>query len=152
MTGGSHSRVLEGIPHGQCLSLLRTESVGRIAVVSEDGQPIIFPVNYALEGDTIVVRTDEGTKLDSAALSRVAFEVDKIEDPTKAWSVLVRGTAFEITHGVDEASERLRSLPLDTWAPGPKLHWIKIVPKMITGRRLRATRVLSKRGQEDPES
>lgn len=145
MGSRNETRVLEDISLGECLSLLTTQRVGRLAVVSEQGQPAVFPVNYALDGDTVVVRTDEGTKLDAAALAKVAFEVDHIESSSNAWSVVVRGTGLDITHGIDPTSERLRSLPLDTWAPGPKLHWIKIVPERISGRRLTAERILSRR-------
>jgi uncharacterized protein len=45
----------------QCLSLLAGDEVGRLAVIVGN-TPTIFPVNYALDGDTIVFRTDPGTK------------------------------------------------------------------------------------------
>lgn len=136
-------RVIEDIPHGECLSLLETEQLGRLAVASGEDL-LIFPVNYAVDSGSIVIRTDEGTKLTSAPLARVAFEVDRVDRVEKrGWSVLVRGTGLDITGAVDPESERLRSLPLDTWAPGPKAHWIKIEPYLTTGRRLFSKRHLA---------
>jgi len=60
----------------ECFALLAQESLGRVAVVDDQG-PVIFPVNFALDRHMVVFRTDEGTKLDAAARgSRVAFEID----------------------------------------------------------------------------
>jgi hypothetical protein len=40
--------------------------------------PVILPVNYVVDGDAPVFRTDPGTKLDAAAEgAAVAFEGDK---------------------------------------------------------------------------
>ena len=39
----------------ECLELLRNHHVGRVSVVV-DGQPLIFPVNYAIEGRNVVFR------------------------------------------------------------------------------------------------
>ena len=48
----------------------------------------------------------------------------------------MRGYAREITRAVDHRSEALRRLPVTPFAPGEKSHWIEVVPKTITGRRL----------------
>ena len=51
--------------------------------------PLIFPVNYALDRDVIVVRTHAGTMLEAAAHANVTFEVDEIDRRTRTgWSVL----------------------------------------------------------------
>jgi nitroimidazol reductase NimA-like FMN-containing flavoprotein (pyridoxamine 5'-phosphate oxidase superfamily) len=140
--------ILGELSKDECLELLAGREVGRIAVVAE-GQPLIFPVNYVLDGDLIVFRTDPGTKLDHASLDRVAFEVDEI-DPThhEGWSVVVVGTGREITGALDRASEREQSLPLQPWASGPKEHWIRIVAPAITGRRLHRSSSLPRSGDE----
>ena len=77
----------------ECLESLRNHHVGRVSVVV-DGQPLIFPVNYAMEGRNVVFRTDAGTKLFGAGGKRVAFEIDDA-DPLyhEGWSVLVVGIA-----------------------------------------------------------
>jgi nitroimidazol reductase NimA-like FMN-containing flavoprotein (pyridoxamine 5'-phosphate oxidase superfamily) len=137
------TRVIEDVPKGECLSLLTTQNFGRLALVV-DGAPMVVPVNYGMHGDTIVIRTDEGTKLDASPMSDVAFEVDDVSHSTHAgWSVLVRGVAQDITDALDELSIELRAIPIDTWAPGRKSHWLTITPRLVTGRRLRTKQVAS---------
>jgi hypothetical protein len=50
---------------------------------------------------------------------------------------MVKGQADDIGDAVDATSERLRRLPLATWAPGHRDRWFVIRPREITGRRLR---------------
>ena len=125
----------------ECLELLAGHEVGRVAVVV-DGQPMIFPVNYALDGQFIVFRNDPGTKLTHASFGRVAFEVDEI-DPTRkeGWSVVVTGSAREFTGAIDDASVREQTMPLTPWASGPKEHWVRIISHEITGRRLHRSNI-----------
>ena len=82
---------LEELSVGECMDYLAGAQVGRVALVV-NGHPAILPVNYILDGEQILYRTDEGTDLSKAGLTRVAFEVDHI-DPTsrQGWSVLVQG-------------------------------------------------------------
>jgi len=128
--------VLGELTLAECLELLAGQEVGRLAVVV-DGQPLIFPVNYVLDGDSIVFRNDPGTKLTNASFNRVAFEVDAVFPATKeGWSVVVTGTAREFTDALDDVSVREQALPLTTWAAGDKGHWVRIVTPHITGRRL----------------
>src|SRR3974390_225744 len=87
---------LEELGRDECLHLLRESAVGRLGVVV-DGQPLIFPVNFVLDNDAIVLRTDEGTKLHAARSGPVAFECDHIDRTYHTgWSVLVTGRAAEI--------------------------------------------------------
>ena len=44
---------LEPIPMLGCMRHLRTETIGRVAVMV-DGHPEIFPVNYAFDGRDVV--------------------------------------------------------------------------------------------------
>ena len=127
---------IEILSRDECLGLLADHQYGRLAVVVDD-QPMIFPVNYALEGDALGVRTDPGHKFDAVVLSKVAFEVDSIDTEShEGWSVVVLGTGREITDAIDAASVRMREAPLVPWAPGAKAQWIKIFSETITGRRL----------------
>jgi nitroimidazol reductase NimA-like FMN-containing flavoprotein (pyridoxamine 5'-phosphate oxidase superfamily) len=45
---------MESLGRTECLNLLATAQVGRVALVV-DGHPEILPVNYALDGDTRAV-------------------------------------------------------------------------------------------------
>lgn len=121
----------------ECFELLARERLGRVAVVDDRG-PAIFPVNFVFDRYTVVLRTDEGTKLDAAIRgSRVAFEIDGADPATHTgWSVLVRGEAVAVTDPVELV--RLRKLPLAPWAPGAKAHFVRILPAALTGRRIRA--------------
>jgi nitroimidazol reductase NimA-like FMN-containing flavoprotein (pyridoxamine 5'-phosphate oxidase superfamily) len=128
---------LEEIPRDECLKLLATRTLGRLAVV-EDGQPAVVPVNYAFTDEGIVVRTDEGAKLEAGRQRRVAFQIDEIDPVTHlGWSVLVRGHAFDVTETLDHRSERLRSVQVESWAPGPKARRLLVELEVVTGRRLR---------------
>ena len=126
----------EPIPVDECLRLLATEEVGRLAVTLA-GQPRIFPVNYALDGDAIVFRTASGTKLEATSRSLAAFEVDRLSPASgMGWSVVVEGIAEEITSAdAPSLRERLAALPVRPWAPGDRLHYVRIVPLAITGSR-----------------
>jgi uncharacterized protein len=126
---------LEILQPAECWQLLRLLPVGRVGLLV-DSAPEIYPVNYAVDGQTIVFRTERGTKLRGLNRSpSVCFEVDGIDmaDHT-GWSVLVKGRA----HDVSDAAERKRldNLGLHYWAIGDKPHWIRIVPTEITGRRI----------------
>ncbi|MDQ1515222.1 MAG: uncharacterized protein QOE80_1052 [Actinomycetota bacterium] len=125
------------ITREECLELLSERSLGRLGVI-DDGRPLIFPVNYAVDGEAIVFRTDPGLKLLRTPLRHVAFEVDEEDlEAGTAWSVLVQGHAFEITRAIDHRSEARRHLALSPLAPGEKDHWLQIEADDITGRRLR---------------
>jgi nitroimidazol reductase NimA-like FMN-containing flavoprotein (pyridoxamine 5'-phosphate oxidase superfamily) len=119
----------------ECWSLLSLHPVGRVGVLV-DGAPEVYPVNHAVDGATIVFRTDPGNKL--RALERsplVCFEADGLNlDALTGWSVLVKGRAVEIV--APEELEQAERLPLRFWALGDKSHWIRIVPDEITGRRI----------------
>lgn len=128
--------VLEPMTRAESLDRLRGHHFGRLAVVVGD-QPTIFPVNYALDGDTITVRTDLGSGIDASVLKRVAFEVDQVDaESREGWSVVVQGVARDVSDAIDGFSERTRALSLLPWAPGLKPKWIKIVDPTVNGRRL----------------
>ena len=127
----------QGLTKSECFELLAHEHLGRVAVVDDRG-PVVFPVNFVLDRHMVVFRTDEGTKLDAACRGRrVAFEIDGTDAAAHTgWSVLIRGEAIEVTDPAELA--RLRKLPLDPWAPGAKAHYVRILPTVLTGRRILA--------------
>ena len=88
---------IEYLTTEECLHLLSTASVGRIAV-TRDALPVILPVNYAVDGTSLVIRTSEGSVLKAARAGGavVAFEVDSLDERTMTgWSVLITGTLRE---------------------------------------------------------
>ena len=129
---------MEIIPRKECLRLLASQHVGRIGFLDGD-QPIVLPVNFAIHGDVVLFRTGDGSKLDHAVGAKVAFEVDEVEVATASgWSVLVQGVAEEITDGDDWFMESLRQGAAPTWKPGGAGHYVRIIPRWISGRRLPA--------------
>ena len=92
-------------------------------------------MNFALDGVTIVLRTDPGTKLYLATRGSIAFECDAVDSTYHTgWSVLVSGVAEEVHNAVEIA--HLERLPLALWSPRPKSTWLRIRPGVITGRRI----------------
>jgi nitroimidazol reductase NimA-like FMN-containing flavoprotein (pyridoxamine 5'-phosphate oxidase superfamily) len=121
----------EILGEGDCWDLLASECIGRVAV-AVGGQVDIFPVNYGLDGDGILFRTNAGRKMTGAAGGEVAFEVDRIDPTAKAgWSVVVHGEARDIS--AFDGPERLRAA--QPWT-GSKDFLLRIVPRSITGRRV----------------
>ncbi len=130
---------LEVLPLNQCLSLLRSRPLGRLAYQAE-GAPVVVPVNHLVDGSTVVLRTVAGGKLDVGLAGRtVAFQLDD-HDPARGtgWSVLVQGRA-EV---VDDPQLLARyEDTLDSWAiaDSTEVSWLRIVPDEVSGRRLRRT-------------
>ena len=128
MTNRLIDRTVQVLSPEECLELLATASVGRVAVALPGGPPLVVPVNYAVEDDVIVFRTDPGSKLDALREHPASFQVDSI-DPfhRTGWSVVVQGFAYETSPA---------NVDVDPWESGPKSHWVRIFPGAITGRRL----------------
>jgi len=125
------------LTRSECFELLAGGQLGRVAVTDDRG-PVVFPVNYALDRHTVVFRTEPGTKLHAAGRGgRVCFEADGTDEAARTgWSVIVRGEITEVTDP-DELA-RLCDLPLRPWAPGARDHYARILPAVLTGRRITA--------------
>ena len=118
----------------ECFARLATQELGRL-VTSAAGVLDIFPVNFALDGRTIVFRTAEGSKLTELTINdEVLFEVDDHTD-ADAWSVIVRGRAqrLETSHEVEAAD----ALPLTPWIPTLKYNYVRVTPDSVSGREFR---------------
>ena len=127
---------MEELPAATCWELVRTRRVGRLAV-NVDGRARIFPINFVVDGQTIVYRTAAGTKLSATRRADVEFEVDHYDASTgRAWSVIVAGRATEVTRSDDW--EHVHDLLLFPWHLAPKPFFVRIVPEAVTGRRFRA--------------
>jgi uncharacterized protein len=128
---------IQVLPTDECYRLLSTHELGRLGFNAEH-YPLIFPVNFGLDGTTIVIRTEPGTKLAAAEHANVTFEVDAIDRRTRSgWSVLVRGLAERLTgrHGGEVVLRTLAS-SVPPWAPGEYGVWLRLIPHAISGRRI----------------
>ena len=116
----------------QCWNLLAGQQVGRLATIS-DGAPTIVPINYALDGQSIIFRTAEGNKLLSLTHhDNVCFEVDTWNDDY-GMSVVVNGHASLVA--ADHELARMDKMPLRPWVGTIKPHYVRIEVDQMSGRR-----------------
>lgn len=124
------------LPEDECLALLGTTTVGRIAFVDDEGQQLV-PVNFVMIDGVIYFRTLPDGFLSTLAKGHadVAFGVDHSDVFRNGWNVTVRGTS----RGVEDhamldnvlANSRLRP-----WAGGVRPLVVEITPTSIAGRRV----------------
>lgn len=96
--------------------------------------PDILPVNYAVDGHSVVFCTAPGKKLAAVTRGeRVVFEVDDVSpDWQHGWSVVLRGFAEHVTD--PDERRRLDKLPLTSWDPTPKNDYVRITTSLVSGR------------------
>jgi nitroimidazol reductase NimA-like FMN-containing flavoprotein (pyridoxamine 5'-phosphate oxidase superfamily) len=127
---------LESLDRDECLTLLAGEEVGRLAVVVGD-TPVIVPVNYRMDGDTLLFRSDDGTKVTHGVRGQVAFEIDHFDRARQAgWSVVVTGRLEEAGGDGPGATDRVQRSGVYPWVGGDKAHLMRLVPDHVTGRRV----------------
>lgn len=129
----------DDLPHldeAACRKLLHDVPVGRVAWADDSGRVAILPVNFVLDGDTLVFSTAEGAKLDAIRAGRpLTFEADDLEPALRAaWSVVITGAAELVTDPGE--IERLHGLPLAPWSHSPKPFFVRLALHQITGRRI----------------
>ena len=127
----------EVLDRAECLHLLEGAVVGRIAGTC-GALPVVFPVGYAVDGDSIILRTGRGTDLAFAtSRSVVAFEVDNLHERGRSgWTVMVTGMAEEVQD--EREAERLRRLLHDD-DDGYEPRLVRISSELISGRRAHRT-------------
>ncbi|HLU54394.1 MAG TPA: pyridoxamine 5'-phosphate oxidase family protein [Pseudonocardia sp.] len=123
------------LDEAECLRLLAGSEIGRV-VFTDAALPAALPVNYLLDGQEIVFRTGDGSKLAAAARnSVVAFQVDQIDPETRTgWTVLGVGAAYEVV--VPERLAKLATRLPEPWAPNRTEHTIAVPLQRLSGRRL----------------
>ncbi|WP_433427679.1 pyridoxamine 5'-phosphate oxidase family protein [Nonomuraea sp. CA-141351] len=130
-----NSSGLQALSREECLDLLATTPIGRI-VFTEHALPAVQPVNFYLDGRSIVIRTSIGSKL-AAATRRavVAFEADEFDPELRTgWSVTAVGYSRAVTDPAE--LDRLAALPLTASAPGSRDHYIVVDAEQVSGRRI----------------
>ncbi|MFD9123334.1 helix-turn-helix domain-containing protein [Kitasatospora sp. NPDC059571] len=128
--------VLVRLTEAECWDRLDTHGIGRVAL-AEAAAPGVYPVNYAVDGGTVVYRTATAGAAAAPTGTAVSFEADRLDSRHRnGWSVLLTGTARQVTDG--EEDRRLAALvPSRPWAGGDRNLWIRIVPATVTGRLIR---------------
>jgi nitroimidazol reductase NimA-like FMN-containing flavoprotein (pyridoxamine 5'-phosphate oxidase superfamily) len=121
------------LPVDECLNRLASKAIGRLAVATPLG-PRIYPVNYVVDGESVVFRTNPyGTLGTFGRGMDVAFEVDHIDEAVRhGWSVMLLGRGELISS--TEIRELARGRGLTSWAGGDKSLYVRLVWRHMTGR------------------
>lgn len=124
---------LRDLSRTECLELLTIHHVGRVAYCDDLG-PVVLPVNYTLDRETVLIQVSPHSTLARHLRSaRASFQVDEHEDYNQTgWSVLVRGDAEHVdVFELPDIDQR----PV-AWAEGQRSFFVRITPHEISGRRL----------------
>lgn len=115
---GWPTMVINKMTEKQCLELLASASIGRLAC-SLDNQSYVVPVYFAYESDYIYVFSTFGQKIEwMRANPKVCMQVDEIADQTQWRSVVVNGCYQELP-GPRYSDERAHGRKL----LGERYHW-----------------------------
>ena len=126
--------VLEPMRQEECLVLIRSGSIGRIAYTGID-EVVVIPVNYCYRNELIIFRTAADSAVAQFDLEPIAFELDLFDEGMRdGWSVLVNGMVRPATDAETDAA-RGHVAP---WAGGARETYMAIDPRRITGRRIRS--------------
>ena len=131
---------LQVLTHEECLELLRSGGVGRIAF-DVDEFPVIFPVNYRLvetSGRVWIALTD-ATRQCHRERTQQRGVPDRRDRPRRhqGWSVLARGTLHAVDPDAADFRERFDPHP---WIEAERDAWLIVDPFVLTGRRLHGAR------------
>ncbi|WP_108933489.1 helix-turn-helix domain-containing protein [Streptomyces ardesiacus] len=134
--GPAGQPVLTRLSEQECWQRLGTHGIGRISYTAGPGRqaPVVVPVNFLVDGRSIVYRTDPAGVAGIRAGEAVAFEADHVDELTgTGWSVLLAGTA---EHPADrDALEALaRRRAAGPWAGGKRDLWVRVLPHRVSGR------------------
>jgi nitroimidazol reductase NimA-like FMN-containing flavoprotein (pyridoxamine 5'-phosphate oxidase superfamily) len=114
----------------ECRTLLRTRTLGRVALVS-GALPMIIPVEYVFDESSITFRSEHDAKLRATSPGDVvAFEVDAY-DPASGdvASVHVLGRTSMFTEPAPARS-----------APSARTEYVRLHCEIVNGRRVRSPR------------
>lgn len=127
---------MEVLGDDECRHLLDAAPIGRLGFVDQ-GSPVILPINFTLDGRSIVFRSAAGSKLSAAVMEHpVCLEVDGWDGlQHTGWSVLAKGVARHVSDA-DEVG-RLSSAKVRPWSnPDVRDQWVRIVVDELSGRRI----------------
>jgi uncharacterized protein len=124
---------VEELAEAECLQLLGTKQVGRVAYSDPDG-PVVMPVNYVLQDGMVLFRVAPYSRLaDRLRDGAASFQVDQVDEEARTgWSVLVRGHAAR-ANSWELPDADSRPTP---WAAGGRNLHVRLSPHHISGVRL----------------
>jgi nitroimidazol reductase NimA-like FMN-containing flavoprotein (pyridoxamine 5'-phosphate oxidase superfamily) len=127
-------RHFEAIARQQCLDLLESNHLGRVAWQAAD-LPQILPVTYAMHQGSAYFRTAPDSILaELAQPTSVALEVDELDQQNRSgWSVVMHGRTSAVSEP-DELADLWASDSIVPWATGNRTLFIRIHPERVSGR------------------
>lgn len=118
------------------MRLLQETPIGRVAFTDQT-LPAVAPMNFAVDGDSVIVRTRGSKFLAAVHESVVAFQADHIDvDHERGWSVTGVGHA-EVVTDADEIA-KFSSLSLHAWGSESTSRYVRIRLEAVWGRRIGA--------------
>lgn len=120
----------------ECFDLVRAQTVGRLGFVA-DGRVQVIPVNYLVDGRSVVVRTAPGGVLTRASDedAQVAFEVDHHDNTGgHGWSVLMNGPLTSMTESELAEVEGVRRVV--PWAGSERSLPLRLTIETVSGRQV----------------
>jgi nitroimidazol reductase NimA-like FMN-containing flavoprotein (pyridoxamine 5'-phosphate oxidase superfamily) len=132
-------RHFEALGREQCLDLLESNHLGRVAWQAAD-LPQILPVTYATHQGSVYFRTTpDGILSELAQPTRVALEVDELDQQTRSgWSIVLHGRTSAVSEP-DALADLWAVDSLVPWAGGNRTLFICIRPDRVSGRVVRRT-------------
>jgi nitroimidazol reductase NimA-like FMN-containing flavoprotein (pyridoxamine 5'-phosphate oxidase superfamily) len=132
-------RHFEALGREQCLDLLESNHLGRVAWQAAD-LPQILPVTYATYQGSVYFRTTpDGILSELAQPTRVALEVDELDQQTRSgWSIVLHGRTSAVSEP-DALADLWAVDSLVPWAGGNRTLFICIRPDRVSGRVVRRT-------------
>jgi nitroimidazol reductase NimA-like FMN-containing flavoprotein (pyridoxamine 5'-phosphate oxidase superfamily) len=126
--------LLHDLPEDECVRLLDSRRVGRLAFVDDEG-PAVVPVNYVSHQGAVLLSISPHSSIGRHIRGQVVgIEVDDIDEDTRSgWSVLVRGLATFVDY--DDLPDRAEGLP-EPWPDGVRSLHVRVTRRSVTGRRL----------------
>jgi len=127
---------LQELDAERCRHLLAGVRFGRVAVV-DGGRPAIVVLNHAVDGDDVLFRVGEDSRL--ARLTHdgevpAVFEVDTAYPVEHSgWSVIATGSLLRESHPARWARARTKIM---TWAKGEREVVLRLQVDGLTGRRI----------------
>ncbi|WP_336992414.1 pyridoxamine 5'-phosphate oxidase family protein [Leucobacter sp. VD1] len=126
--------VVTVLAEDECWERLASQRVGRLVTSVRDVVDLV-PINFVVDGRTVVFRTAAGNKLAELTINHtVLFEVDEIGEES-GWSVVLRGNA-RVLEAEAEIAEA-EALPLKPFVPTLKPTFVRIETLSIGGREYR---------------
>jgi len=126
---------LESLGRDECIRRLEAHGVGRIGVQTH-GRIAIFPVNYLVDGDRVIVQVRHDSVLGSSTDGTfVAIEIDHADSLShEGWSVLVQGRCTHVSDPVE--LQVLERLPLLSWGGPDRDLYLWIAMESVSGRHI----------------